>query len=242
MTEFSDYIVYVDESGDHNLSSVYPDFPVFCLAFCVIEKEYFCKTIVPRIQKFKFDFWGYDSIILHEHEIRKSKGNFTFLLTDRELRENFYERLSAIMVEAEMMVFASVIRKDLLKERYSVPENPYNIALLFCMERLLKFLIDREENGKRIHVVFESRGRVEDKNLEIEFRRICDNKGNWGYRNPDFRVCEFEPVFVQKAVNSTGLQLADLVARPIALKTIRPEQMNRAYKILEKKLQKKVFP
>ena len=33
MPEFSDYIVYVDESGDHSLKSVNPEFPVFVNIF-----------------------------------------------------------------------------------------------------------------------------------------------------------------------------------------------------------------
>ncbi len=34
---------------------------------------------------------------------------------------------------------------------------------------------------------------------------------------------------------SSGLQLADLVARPIGLKTVRPQQENRAFEVLMKK-------
>lgn len=34
---------------------------------------------------------------------------------------------------------------------------------------------------------------------------------------------------------SSGLQLADLVARPIGLKTLRPEQENRAFDVLTNK-------
>ena len=34
---------------------------------------------------------------------------------------------------------------------------------------------------------------------------------------------------------SSGLQLTDLVARPIGLKTLRPEQENRAFEVLEPK-------
>ena len=37
MAEFSDYIVYVDESGDHSLTSIEADFPVFSLSFCVVK-------------------------------------------------------------------------------------------------------------------------------------------------------------------------------------------------------------
>ena len=31
----SDYIVYVDESGDHSLTSINPRYPLFVLSFCV---------------------------------------------------------------------------------------------------------------------------------------------------------------------------------------------------------------
>ncbi len=43
---------------------------------------------------------------------------------------------------------------------------------------------------------------------------------------------------IDKKSNSTGLQIADLTARPIGIKTLRPDQPNRAYDIIEKKLRK----
>ena len=36
---FGDYIVYVDESGDHSLVSIDQRFPVFALVFCVFNIE-----------------------------------------------------------------------------------------------------------------------------------------------------------------------------------------------------------
>jgi hypothetical protein len=44
----------------------------------------------------------------------------------------------------------------------------------------------------------------------------------------------FEILFADKKVMSTGLQLADLVARPIGLHTLRPEQPNKAFDVLIK--------
>ena len=38
---FSDYVVYVDESGDHSLASIDPDYPVFVLALCVFHKRHY---------------------------------------------------------------------------------------------------------------------------------------------------------------------------------------------------------
>ena len=37
---FSDYVVYVDESGDHSLERIDPDYPVFVLALCVFHKRH----------------------------------------------------------------------------------------------------------------------------------------------------------------------------------------------------------
>ena len=34
----SEYIVYVDESGDHGLVSIDPTYPLFVLAFCIFHK------------------------------------------------------------------------------------------------------------------------------------------------------------------------------------------------------------
>ena len=117
MTEFSDYIVYVDESGDHSLSSVDPSFPVFALSFCVVKKLDYVKLVVPAVQKLKFKFWGHDAIVLHEHEIRKSKGDFTFLLTDPAKRQDFYADLHQIMIDAPISIIGSVIDKHRLKRR-----------------------------------------------------------------------------------------------------------------------------
>ncbi len=48
-SEFSDYIIYVDESGDHSLEVVYEEHPVFVLAFCIFKKSDYAKIVVPSI-------------------------------------------------------------------------------------------------------------------------------------------------------------------------------------------------
>lgn len=42
--DFSDYIVYVDESGDHTLNGYNSKYPVFVLAFCIFHKRYYTET------------------------------------------------------------------------------------------------------------------------------------------------------------------------------------------------------
>jgi hypothetical protein len=41
----------------------------------------------------------------------------------------------------------------------------------------------------------------------------------------------FKMVMVNKQSNSTGLQLADLIARPIGLNCLRPEQENKSFEV-----------
>ena len=241
--DFSDFIVFADESGDHGLVSIDPQYPVFALAFCVVRVDEYIDSIVPKIQRFKFSTWGHDNVVLHEHEIRKGERDFAFLHTTTQRREQFMDNLSAVMADTQMSVIATVIDKHRLTETYKIPRNPYEISLLFCMERLLETLLNLNQSEKRVYVVFESRGKREDKELESEFRRICANRASWGYRSKDFSRMRFDPVFVSKAANSIGLQLADLVARPIALSVLRLGQVNRAYETIRTKIwEKKIFP
>lgn len=236
MTEFSDFIVYADESGDHGMVNIDPQYPMFALTFCVMRKDAYTAEIVPAMQGFKFGIWGHDTVVLHEHEIRKSTGPFGILRTDRALRTRFMDELNALIETAPMTIFASVIDKAKHRAKYANPWNPYEIALHFCMERLHILMTAEKQHGKTVHVVFESRGPKEDKELELEFRRIAGNDSHWGYRRHDFSRFDFQPVFIPKAANASGLQLADLTARPIALSRLRPDQPNRAFEIIQPKL------
>ena len=94
---FSDYVVYVDESGDHSLTSINPDFPIFVLAFCVFHKRHYSEMIIPAVEKLKFNYFGHDSVVLHENEIRRQKGPFTFL-SQRTVRQEFMGQLDGIIV------------------------------------------------------------------------------------------------------------------------------------------------
>ncbi len=225
---FSDYIVYVDESGDHSLASIDPDYPVFVLALCVFHKRHYAEKIIPAVEKLKFNYFGHDSVVLHENEIRKQKGDFAFL-SHRPTREAFMSRLSSIMDASNFVLISAVVDKARLSRSEGATSNPYHIALGICLEALREFLAEKGQDHVKTHVVVECRGKKEDAELELEFRRICDGD------NPGNRVLPFDVVFADKKTNLTGLQLADLVARPVGLNYIRPQQANQAFELLKKK-------
>jgi hypothetical protein len=225
---FSNYIVYVDESGDHGLQNIDNNYPVFVLAFCIFHKRYYSEKVVPALEKFKFNHFGHDHVILHEHEIRKEKGFFTFF-KDREHKSAFIAELTSIIEESNFILMSCVIDKVALKDKNGVASNPYHLALGFCLETLHEFLQEKKQEQKITHVVVECRGDKEDRELELEFRRICDGENELGISLP------FNIVFANKMANSCGLQLADLVARPVGLRVLRPTQENRAYDVLKRK-------
>lgn len=227
-TPFSQYIVYVDESGDHSLQSIDDQYPLFVLAFCVFHKRHYSEAIVPALEKFKFNYFGHDQVVLHENEIRKEKGAFN-IFRSRGEKVQFLNQLTDIIEFSNFILISCTIDKRALKQHSDADSNPYHLALGFCMETLYEFLQEKGQHEKKTHVVVECRGKKEDGELELEFRRICD--GN----NRLMQSLPFEVVFSDKKVMSSGLQLADLVARPIGLNMLRPEQENRAFEILKTK-------
>ena len=147
--------------------------------------------------------------------------------------------LNAIIEAAQFTIVAAVIDKKKHKSRYVDPMNPYEIALVFCMERAYAFLKDRGQDQRKTHIVVEKRGKREDDEPELAFRRIRDGKDPWGLlRRLWKQMPGFEIVFADKRVNSAGLQFADLTARPIALRSLRPNQPNRAFDIIEPKIRR----
>ena len=75
---------------------------------------------------------------------------------------------------------------------------------------------------------------------------IYKNRNGWAHdRNRPTKEFErvrgtddVEALFVHKNANHCGVQIADLIARPIAMHVLRPEQKNRAYADIESKLRR----
>ena len=144
-------------------------------------------------------------------------------------KNRFLDDLTSIVEGSNFILISCVIDKRRLKEQQERPSNPYHIALRFCLETLYEFLEEKNEEQKQTHVVVEQRGKKEDDELELEFRRICDGQ------NAREKSLPFDIRFSDKKAMSSGLQLADLVARPIGLSVLREEQLNRAFEVLKKK-------
>ena len=239
---YCDLIAFADESGDHGLVSIDPNFPVFSLNFCVFEKAHYMQVIEPAMRAFKFRWFGHDAIILHEKEVRKHLPPFDFM-TNKDHRESFMGETEALICGFDFRWYSITIDKAKHKQKYADPWPLYELAMSMAMERLWLHLKPCGQEGRLVHVMFEARGRHEDRALELEFRRVVSNQSHWGWRKPDYLRYRFEPVFVPKAANLAGHQIADLIARPLALRAIKPDQANRVVDCIWPKMgYHKLFP
>lgn len=230
MPAFSDFVIYADESGDHSLVKIDRLYPVFVLSLCIFNKTTYVRRVVPQIHNLKFKWFGRDSTILHERDIRKQVGDFR-ILSKPDVRFDFMEDLNVTLKSASMAIVASVVDKRRLTEEYLFQDNPYGLALQFCLEGAFQYLAERKQTDRLTHCVFEKRGPKEDRELELEFLRITSGANRFRHRMGNFAL-----EFVDKKANCPGLQIADLTARPIGLKILRPPQPNRAYDIIRPKL------
>lgn len=167
-------------------------------------------------------------VVLHDHEIRKEKGQFRF--ANRLHKDCFIADLTQFIAASEFVLICCAVDKIRLQSDGRLFDNPYHIALGVCLEALYCYLQERQQECRGTHVIVECRGKKEDAELKLEFLRICAGENRIGKSLP------FELVFADKRINSAGLQMADLVARPVGMSVIRPDQSNRAFALLRQKL------
>ena len=95
---------------------------------------------------------------------------------------------------------------------------------------------EERPQDRTVHIIFHSRGRKEDRELELEVHRIVTNNDRLGHDWQGFGLFDIWPVVVPKAANSARIQLADLTVRPIALSHLHPNQPDRAFEFVQQKI------
>lgn len=81
--------MFLDESGDHSLVKIDPSYPMFVLAGCIFDFDYYTNFVEPEARKLKQRYFGKDNVIFRSYDIRKQRGDFS-VLVDKKKRESFY--------------------------------------------------------------------------------------------------------------------------------------------------------
>jgi hypothetical protein len=138
LTPSSDYIVYLDESGDHSLDAIDRHYPIFVLSACVFRKADYSAVVVPSFLNLKFRFFGHDMVVLHSRDIRKAQGPFS-ILQHAQVRQDFLAAINIAVADAPFTLVTAIIDKRLTRQS-DRSDNPYEIALTFCMEQVFGYL------------------------------------------------------------------------------------------------------
>lgn len=225
------YYLFVDESGDHGLKSVDKDFPVFVLCGIMLSEEQHV-ICMDRMNQLKTDLWQSKEVIFHSRDIRRCEKEFQILL-NLELKGRFYEQLNSIVSELDYTIISAVIQKDEYIKKYGRLGNVYAISLSFLIERAI-FFLDSKAKPIELEIIVEKRGKLEDNELLKHYNEVYSI--GTGYVKPErIRAYNTRLRFKAKKENINGLQLADLVAHPIARHIIEPTRVNLAFEVLKPK-------
>lgn len=114
-------------------------------------------------------------------------------------------------------------------------QDPYDIALSFVIERMVFLLEGLRLVDKEVLIILEKRGKKEDRKLAEHFETIR-SKGTFYISKARIEHCNIELEFRDKKENIPGLQLADLIAYPIARRVIDANANNASFAVFEDKI------
>lgn len=226
----SRFIAFFDECGDHSLTKIDKDFPLFLLCTVVVEREAYARHMIPALAEFKLRYFAHEGINLHSREIRKAEGPFG-ILQNETVRQQFLAELSAMMAALPFTLFITAIQKTAYAERYGKDaKNPYDVALEYSFERILHFL--ENQNETRLPVIAEARGQQEDDALRASFHRLM-TQGTYYNKAERFQKLVCPISFRRKQDNIAGIQVADLCAHPTARYLLKPGVANQAFEVVQ---------
>ncbi|MCE5279640.1 MAG: DUF3800 domain-containing protein [Planctomycetaceae bacterium] len=162
-------VLFLDESGDHSLEKIDPQYPLFVLAGIIVDQGYAEGELTARLDKFKRALFGRTDLILHTSDITRNRNGFERLI-EPGFRERCYSELNALIASLTFKVVAAVIRKDMHLDRYGMAAlDPYMLSLHILVERFC-FEIGNVEGGGL--VVAERRAPTLDHELELAYMSL----------------------------------------------------------------------
>ena len=236
----SEYTLFLDESGDHNLRSYKASGDLFLLCGCIIQSSDI-KEIDRRLNDFKLQYFGTKDVVLHYRDIRKRLGVFSFLC-DSDKNKVFLEDLRSILLDTNFRLLLSVIDKRCFIQTYGrMADDPYLISFNFIIERYIYSCTADMQNS---YIIAEKRGNKEDEKLIQRWVSIYQKGTSYvDSREIQSKIKEFS--MKRKSENINGLQIADIAASSCLRHFIHPNKSEDFFDILKHKINRsavKVFP
>ena len=207
-----------------------PNFPVFVLCGVIMSDEAYL-MLDKQIREIKRTFWDDKKVILHSRDIRKCDREFQILF-DPDVKRDFYAAINHVVATSNYTIIAAAINKAThIKQYAKFAQDVYAIALSFVIERAVFYLDEQPGRDKQLQVTIECRGKKEDSRLHEHFQQLCSH-GTEFVSAARFKNYGVEAKFMSKNYDVNGLQLADLIAYPVARYVLDPERANPAFDVL----------
>jgi hypothetical protein len=225
-------ILFLDESGDHNLAKIDPQYPIFVLGGCIIDLQYHNEHLAPHLSIYKKKLFAREDFIIHTADIARRRGVFR-KLTNAEFRDCFYNETNHLMNELEFKIIACAILKDDHLRRYGIAAiDPYMLALRVLVERFV-YEIKSSEGEKSGFIIAESRDETLDNQLRLAWMDLRTS-GTEYVSASELRKYVTDLKIKKKTEDVAGLQVADLVVSPIG-RHILGKQSKEDWKIIQRK-------
>jgi hypothetical protein len=223
------YYLFLDESGDHSLDKIDPQYPMFVLGGVLINAADYDR-IEARWKLMKRELFGRDDIIIHTADLTRNKNGFE-RMKETAFRERVYKELNALMAELPYKIIGCAVRKDDHLDRYGMSAvDPYHLSLNVIVERAY-FAVGKK--GK-LHIIAESRDTTLDRMLDVVFLELKIS-GTHYISATELNTLGIELYIRQKSKNISGLQMADLVVTPIGRKVLG-KKLHADWQVIESKL------
>jgi hypothetical protein len=228
------YYLFIDESGDHGLSNIDPGFPIFTLCGIMFSEQSY-ETFRLALNELKQKYWSDINTVFHSRDIRKCEGPFRILF-DKQVKESFYADFNQVVREQDYAIITSSIDKVAYIKKYGLlSDDVYEISLSFIMERAIYYLEKVNERDIQLEIILERRGKKEDKKLEEHFQKLS-SRGTYHVSKIRIDKYKVKISFKHKKENINGLQIADLIAYPVARYILDPSKPNSSFEVLKSKI------
>tara|TARA_B110000008_G_C16840148_1_gene512314 strand:- start:250 stop:984 length:735 start_codon:yes stop_codon:yes gene_type:complete len=226
-------VLFLDESGDHNLSVIDPQYPLFVLGGVIMDLDYAKGAATRTIGAFKEALFGDSNIHLHTADIARNRNGFEDLKKP-EYRQRFYDELNILMRKLDYEVMACVIKKEAHLQSYGLAAlDPYMLSLDILVERFCMMVGDHENGGI---IVAEKRDPTLDRQLDLAWLNL-KVQGTKFMQASQIEKRIQSLILRDKKANIAGLQFADLVVTPIG-RHVLGKPIKEDFQIVESKMRR----
>ena len=213
------YRMYIDECGTDDIISCHLEpHRHLALTGVIISHEAGAAHANPGLADLKHKHFPQQDpdappVVLHRSDFLGGKGPFQ-CLQDQNRLTSFCDDLHTYLASLTHTVITVVIDKHaMLKKEHWLLKEPYHYCAEVLVEKFVQFLERADSTGD---VWAESRKNGKNKALQRHFMQACE-KGTRYVADPAriaARLSSFEIEFREKKHNCTGLQIADIYAKP----------------------------